>query len=458
MRKTIAILLVLVMATAMIASCAEPAALPEAPDAQQGEAETAPAQATAPPTAPPPPQAEDEEPEEVTLTWAMWDEHLIPYYAALVEAYREVAPHVTIDLVDLGTAEFETIVQTHLIGGADYDIVKVRNMQAYANMLGAGLLLPLDDKIPNTNLDMTGFGGFTDILRPEDGGLYTLPIRRDHWVIFYNKDIFDAAGIAYPTNEMRTSDFDALVRNLGEATPDGVWGNVYHWWPSIVHLFGVVGRNALTDGVYDWKSPFYEMVKSHQQEGHAPSHVDLTVGNIHYSVPWYNAETAMVNMGTWFIAMQMNAYAEGTSEVSNWGIAAYPVPRGVPFGTSPAGFTGIGIGRNSANAQEAMNFIAFASGPAGAGIMVEVGQMPGMMTDDVIDRIVALDGFPQDETSRNALRPTALVPEMPMHPNAAQVNTLIGTAHTEIMTGNATIEDGIEMMNQQIGRDLLGIG
>jgi len=398
----------------------------------------------------------DENSHEVTLTWTMWDELLIPYYHALIEAYKEIAPHVTIDLIDLGTAEYENILQMHLMSGVEYDIVKVRSMPSYVNKIEANLLMPLDDLIAHTDLNLADFDGFTDILRPKDGLLYTVPIRRDHWVIFYNKDIFDEAGIEYPTNEMRVSDFDALVREVGAATNDGIWGNIYHWWPSTVHVFGLLGTNTLADGVYDWQIPYYEMVLAHQRAGYAPSYVDLTIGNTHYSVLWYSSEGAMLNMGTWFIAMQLNAYREGTSTVSNWGIVSYPVPNDAQLGASAAVFTGLSIGRNSNHSEEAMDFLAFASGPTGAKIMVEVGQMPAMMTDEVVDSIVALDGFPQDANSRAALSPTSLRLEMPMNPLAAEINAIIAATHTEIMVANITIIEGINAMNRQIG-DELGI-
>ncbi|MCL2702774.1 MAG: extracellular solute-binding protein [Defluviitaleaceae bacterium] len=402
---------------------------------------------------PPPPGAAAE---EINLTWTMWDAHLIPYYQVLLDAYKEIAPHVNIELVDLGTAEYETILQTHLIGGAEYDIVKVRGVPSYINKLQHELLMPLDGFISDLSLDMSGFVGFEQQLVWE-GSLYTLPIRRDHWVVFYNKDLFDMAGVDYPTNELTVAGFDALIRELGEALPEGYWANLYHWWASVVHLFGILDGTQLVDGVYDWMIPYYEMVIDHQQKGYAPAHADLTVGNIHYSVPWYNGQGAMIHMGSWFIAMKLDALAAGNSVVDNWGIVNFPVPEGVAHGTAPAGFTGLAIGRNSRNAEAAMDFLAFASGPLGAEAMVSVGQFPGMMTDAVVDRIVSLPNFPQDDASRQALQPVAAVLDASVHPLMVQANSIIGTAHTEIMTGNATIEEGIEMINQQFGRDILGL-
>ncbi|MDY6289368.1 MAG: 30S ribosomal protein S12 methylthiotransferase RimO, partial [Bacteroidales bacterium] len=43
-----------------------------------------------------------------------------------------------------------------------------------------------------------------------NGSLDELPFRNDFWVIFYNKDIFDAAGVSYPTNDMTFVQYSSL--------------------------------------------------------------------------------------------------------------------------------------------------------------------------------------------------------------------------------------------------------
>ena len=74
-----------------------------------------------------------------------------------------------------------------------------------------------------------------------DGKLYELPFRSDFWVIFYNKDIFDRAGVEYPTNDMTFEEYDALARRVTDTTfGSEVYGAHYHTWRSAVQLFGIL--------------------------------------------------------------------------------------------------------------------------------------------------------------------------------------------------------------------------
>lgn len=43
-------------------------------------------------------------------------------------------------------------------------------------------------------------------------------------MLFYNKDLFDAAGVAYPTNDMT---WDAYAELAKQMTKDGVYGTHY---------------------------------------------------------------------------------------------------------------------------------------------------------------------------------------------------------------------------------------
>jgi multiple sugar transport system substrate-binding protein len=284
-----------------------------------------------------------------------------------------------------------------------------------------------------------------------DGNLYSLPFRSDFWVVFYNKDAFDEAGVAYPTNNMTMNQWFDIIRQVrhGEGT-DIVWGNHFHNWASTTTLFGILdGQHTIADGNYEWLIPIYEAVLALEDGGYVPRRTDLAAGSIHHRNTWLPGQTAQVNMGTWFFADALN------SEF-NWGIASYPVPSAQYAGNTLGQVTQLAIPRSAANPQEAMNFIAFVSGAEGAEILASVGQLPAWMTDAALDLIFATPGFPQDETSRAAMRPNNIFLEMPMHELAAEINAIRNEVHTEIMDRTMTVEQGIEMMNQRIGRDLLG--
>ena len=439
--KKITMLFAVLLAFALIAACgADEAPTPAAP------ATPAPA-AQATPT--PAPVVDDPAgPEPVTLTWAVWDIAMVAYYEPLIEAYREIAPHVTIELVDLGAADFETILQTQLIGGAEYDLIKIRDVPSYAMHVNANLLMPLNDKLGAHGVNLANYMGIPEQFMV-DGNLYALPFRSDFWVVFYNKDLFDAVGVPYPTNYMTTDAWADIIRAVthGEGT-DIVWGNHFHTWASTTTLFGILtGRHTIADGTYDWLIPFYEMVHALEDGGYVPRRPDLQAGGIHHSSTWAAQQIAQVNMGTWFIGTALE-------QDFRWGIAAYPVPGPAYHGNTMGQVTQLAIPRTANHPDEAMAFIAFVVGEQGAEILASVGQFPAYMTDNALDLMLATPGFPQDETTRGAMQPRNIFLEMPMNEFAAEINAIRNEAHQEIMDRTMTIEAGIEMMNQRIG-DLL---
>ena len=95
-----------------------------------------------------------------------------------------------------------TVLATELSGsGSDFDVVTVKDVPGYATLVQKGSILSLDDYISKDGVDLSKYAGVTDQVTV-DGSLYELPFRNDFWVLFYNKDLFDAKGVAYPTNDM----------------------------------------------------------------------------------------------------------------------------------------------------------------------------------------------------------------------------------------------------------------
>lgn len=64
----------------------------------------------------------------------------------------------------------------------------------------AGVLTPLDEMAAADSYDMEGIFG-SNLPKFDDGKTYGLPAFNDIWVTFYNKKVFDEAGVAYPDPE-----------------------------------------------------------------------------------------------------------------------------------------------------------------------------------------------------------------------------------------------------------------
>ena len=457
-KKVLSILLTAAMAATLLAGCggteeAANAGTEAASDAQtattqeaaseQGT-ETAPAEAAG---------------EAVTLKWAIWDQETTAYWSDLKEAYEASHPNVTIEMVDLGSTDYMTVLATELSGtGTDFDLVTIKDVPGYATLVQKGSILALDDYIAADGIDLTQFAGTTDQVTV-DGSLYELPFRNDFWVLFYNKDLFDAAGVDYPTNDMTFEEYDALARAVTDTTfGSQVYGAHYHTWRSAVQLFGVLdGEHTILDGEYSFFKPYYEMVLNQEADGVCRKYTDLKTEGLHYSAAFSGGDVAMMNQGSWFISTLITNLASGEYDADlcgNWGIVKYPHAEGVEPGSTLGTITGIAITTATDTPDEAWEFVKWVSGEEGAAVMASSGNFPAIMTDEIRDAISSMEGFPTDEASKEALNVSNLYLEVPYAPNVSEINSLLDSYHGSIMTGEMTIDEGIAAMNDGVSQIL----
>ncbi len=390
--------------------------------------------------------------EAVTLKWALWDWDKVAYYKPLIEAYQAKHPNVKFEPVDLGSQDYQQMISTQLTGGSkDIDIVTVKDVPGYANLVRAGSISDLSGFMKEQKVDPAPFGGLIEELTI-DGKIYALPFRSDFWVVYYNKDIFDKAGVSYPTNDMTWAQFDQIATKLaGGMGANKTYGALLHTWRSTVQLPGILdGEHTLVDGEYAFLKPWYERALALQKEGAIPSYASLKTSNTHYSALFFNGTIGMLPMGTWFIGTQIAKVKSGESKSKNWGIVKFPHPDGVAAGTTAAQIAGLAVNANSDHKQAALDFIKFASGPDGAKIVADTGTIPAQRTDDVGAKIAALPGFPQDEASKAALKAGKSFLEMAVNPNAAKIEVVLNRAHDSIMTDNISIDDGLKEMTDGV--------
>jgi len=390
--------------------------------------------------------------DQITLNWALWDWAATAYYQPLIDAYQAKNPNVKIEYTDLGSTDYSTVLQTQLAGGADeLDIITIKDVPGYTNLIGANLLLPLDDYIAAQGIDVAAYGGLVDELKLNDK-VYTLPFRSDFWVLYYNKDLFDKAGVAYPTNDLTLAQLDETARAVTSGFgADKVYGTHYHIWRSTVQLPGILdGQHMLTGGSYDFLKPYYERVLALQNDGIIQSYAALKTSSTHYSGPFFNAQIATLPMGSWFIGTQIAKVKSGESKAVNWGVVKFPHPDGVEAGTTAATITGISVAANSTKQEAALDFVKFVAGPEGAAVIAKTGTFPALTTDDVLATITSTEGFPSDQGSKDALVTAKRYLEMPVSPLAPQIEVVLNRAHDEIMTDNISVDDGLAEMNKGV--------
>ena len=271
-------------------------------------------------------------------------------------------------------------------------------------------------------------------------------------MVFYNKALFDAANVDYPTNDMTLDEYDELARQMTSGSgAEKVYGCHYHTWRSAVQLFGILdGKNTIVDGEYEFLKPYYERILAQQKDGICMDYATLKTSSTHYSGVFYNNQVAMMNMGSWFIATQIEKVKAGESLATEWGIVKYPHPDGVPAGTTLGTITTLAINSKSSNKQAAADFINFVCGEEGQKVVSSTGTIPAIKTSETMAAIANLDGFPQDENSKEALNVVQTYLEMPLHEKSADIETELNNAHDNIMTENVTLEQGLSDMTDGV--------
>jgi multiple sugar transport system substrate-binding protein len=394
----------------------------------------------------------DEPEEHVTLSMAAWDITTTVYWQPVIDAYEAQNPNVSVELVDISSAEYTDKINIMLSGGDETDIISVKDIPQYSAMLTRDQIIPLDDLVDADGLDLGVYSGAAEELTYE-GSIYALPFRSDIWILYYNKDLFDAAGVDYPTNDMTWDQYDELARQVTSGSgADKVYGGHFHTWRSCVQLATVQdGKNSVIATDYSFMKPMYDMVVGMQNDGIIMDYGELRAGNIHYSGVFWNQQIAMLPMGSWFIGMTMGAVERGEATF-DWDVVKFPHPEGVEAGTTAGTLTSLAINANSKQKEAAWDFIKFYAGIEGAKALAATGNLPAIRTPEVLAVFAGLEGSPPG--AAEALQTVLARLELPMHPKVGAVEQILNEEHELIMTGSVTVDEGIAEMTSRVSEAL----
>ncbi|MBQ6060621.1 MAG: sugar ABC transporter substrate-binding protein [Clostridia bacterium] len=382
--------------------------------------------------------------EDQVITVVTWDATTTPYLAAQKEAFEAANPGVKIEYVDVASQDYAVKTTTMLEGGDKSDVYMIKEIDNLINWQAQGFAAPLD----TADYDMSGFVG-TEANYAVDGVQYAIPFRSDFWVLFYNKDLFDAAGVEYPTNDMTWDQYAELAKKMTNAEKQ-IYGTHYHTWLSAVANWAVCdGVNTLADKEYSDLLYFYKLYQDLEDSGACMSFADLKAAGLHYSGAFANGNIAMMPMGYWYVSTLIGYNKDGTCNF-NWGITAVPHLEGVPAGSSFGNLTGAMINAKSENKDLAWKYVAWLGGPEGAKATASVGARPAWVSEDVAGAMASVEGFPADETSKGALLPSGVAMEWPVAEKVADIKTIVNEEHSMIMAREITPEEGIEEMNERV--------
>lgn len=208
MKKAVALLSLLVMVMAVVTACS-------GSNANSGSnAGSGPGSASNPGSAASSGSAPSAEPKAVTLKF--WTTEKSAYVEEL-EAFTKAYPHIKVESVYMGNYDAMTQkVMAAIVSNDLPHVVQLGQRHGIPQMADSGKLLPIENFLSKEDIDDI-YQGFWD--RYEYKGVkWTIPFESSNPILYYNKTLFDEAGLQVPET------WDDVVAAGKALTKDGVWG------------------------------------------------------------------------------------------------------------------------------------------------------------------------------------------------------------------------------------------
>lgn len=274
---------------------------------------------------------------------------------ATVAAFEAKHPDINVEVETAAYNDYFTKLQTVIAAGQAPDAFEL-NYENFVTFANRGVLADLDPLIAAD----TGFS--TSIYNPtalaaftQNGKQYGLVESFSNVVLFYNKDLFDKAGLAYPTADWTWKEELEAAQKLTD-TANGVWGTIapiqfWEFYKTIAQNGGSMFNEDRTEVTLDSAAnveTLQWMVDKVNKYRVTPTDAEMagqTDGDLFKA-----GKAAMLRTGIWMFGDFLN-----NTDV-NWDIALEP------GNTNKAHHffaNGVAVSATSANQQAAYEWIKF---------------------------------------------------------------------------------------------------
>lgn len=292
--------------------------------------------------------------EQVTLDFWIFNEIAdADFYPTLVKDFEAAHPNIHVELTMYPEDNYDVKLQTAIAAGQEPDLM----LNFGPDYPSQGFLLPIDDALAEAGVDLSTFnqaimGDGGEFSCGWQGKIYCVGSYQGITAMFYNKDLFDAAGIPYPEPwpPMTPDEFVDTACKLTDQSK-GVWGGAasdplsYLPWEL---FFSPDGRTATVNSP-DMVHQF-EVLASGFDRGCIPSSNLLD--------PWEQGRDFFAQGKVAMVVTDWLDLKKIDNAGINYGTTAPPAPAGYePYFFSWSDSTG--VMSTTDHPDEAMAFIAF---------------------------------------------------------------------------------------------------
>jgi multiple sugar transport system substrate-binding protein len=256
-------------------------------------------------------------------------------YEAVIEGFHAGQPSIQVELNAIpGTGDFMTRLTTDFAAGSPPDVFLI-NYRRMAQFYNSGVMELLGPRLDASTVLREGdyYPESFDAFRDGQGNLICLPQNVSSQVIYYNTDLFDAAGIAYPSPDWTWEEFrqTAIALTLpdenGDTYPDQYGLGLE---PVLIRMAPWIWQNG-GELVDDTDNPTRLTIDT--PEARQAMQFVINLAQVDGVVPNYNAE-AVASHPDRFLAGNIAMYVDSRvftptmreTVAFHWDVA--PLPRG----------------------------------------------------------------------------------------------------------------------------------
>jgi multiple sugar transport system substrate-binding protein len=152
--------------------------------------------------------------EPVTISYMVWGApEELEVWQTIVDEFQAANPNIKVNVEVSDWDTYWTKLKTLLAANTPPDVFAM-DAPLYLDYQSRGVLLNLQPYIDKTSGFLDGFYPVTLEAYKLPDGYYGMPRDFQTIVLFYNKDMFDAAGVAYPTADWTYDDLRAAAKDL----------------------------------------------------------------------------------------------------------------------------------------------------------------------------------------------------------------------------------------------------
>lgn len=217
------------------------------------------------------------------LRVALWDDLQRPFEEQLAEKFMKENSGIDVKVEMTPWDTYFTKAETAAQGGEMADILWM-DLTSFGRFASSGIILPIDDMVSASGVDLSVYPAISVDAYRYNGKLYALPRDIDSICVFYNKMIFDKAGIPYPKDGWAWEDMVKTGKQIRAKVKD-VHPLVFDLSAGQMCWYNIIGQNGGTILTSDkkksgWSKPValesIKMVKKLIDDGVLPSSEQLS--------------------------------------------------------------------------------------------------------------------------------------------------------------------------------------